>query len=120
MTNTSGSVTPIIDGTAFVVLEDVLIVEFAAFTNRWLEAVRDGQQMDFCYRSMDEEEEPLLAFDIQHDGTYVARSCWYSAPIRPIKRDEIIDAFSNFLRSFKSQLAEKYNFNVDSAFEMLP
>lgn len=118
VTDVTGRVTLTIDGVSFVTLEDILILEFAYFVKNWLDDFDLGGWSDFFYKSMDEEEEPLLALYGRRDGTYTLESCWSARPVRPIESPEAVTAFRAFLIELKNHLWEKHSLKIDVAFSV--
>lgn len=119
VTEVVGTVSLIVDQAPFVTLEDILILEFANFVENWLTEIEAGEQPDFYYRSMDEEEEPLLALSRRSDGTYSLESCWSSEPIRAVESSEAVIAFKAFSTELKGGLRERYGVDIGKAFSML-
>lgn len=120
VTETIGDVEVLIDGNKFVALEESLILEFASTVREWLSEVETSGDTTFYYKSMDEEEEPLLAFSSVGDGTYIAESCWSIRDARPLRRDEVMNGLSTFLADLKASLLSKYHFSADDAFRAIP
>ncbi|MDZ4869819.1 MAG: hypothetical protein SGI91_21045 [Alphaproteobacteria bacterium] len=104
-----------IDREAFVRFEDILILEFAAEVERWLSTANGGAGATFYYSSMDEEEEPLLAFVGDGSGRYVLKSCWSSVEARPVSHDEVVEAFSVFIAGLSDELIRKHQFRLADA-----
>jgi hypothetical protein len=116
VTDLAGDISLIVDGYTVVELQDILIIEFAHCIRDWICRIEVGEVSDFHYRSMDEEEEPLLALSRQGDGAYVVNSCWILVPARPIQQIEIVAEFSKFIEHLREHLFNKYRFNIEDAF----
>jgi hypothetical protein len=113
---TVGSVSVIIDEATFVKLIDILPLEFAFFANRWLVEAEQNSKIRFYFKSMDEEEEPILAFDPVDEGGYVAISCWSDVTTRKLRVEEIRRGFSEFISSLRSDLKNRWGYDIDDAF----
>lgn len=116
-TDTEGVVRMTVDGNEFVVLEEILILEFAAYANDWLHDAGGGSDRDFYYASMDEEEEPLLALVATQQGHYMPNSCWRKSASRAVRREEIVKAFSDFLAELRLELAATHNCDLEDVFK---
>lgn len=117
VTETEGVIRMMVDGNEFVLLEEILILEFAAYANDWLRDARSGFDRDFYYASMDEEEEPLLALVATQQGQYTSNSCWTTSASRPVQREEIVRALSEFLAELKLGLATSHDFELEDVFK---
>jgi hypothetical protein len=115
---TYGDIRVIIDGNEFVRLDDVLILEFAAYANQWLSDTNRELQSPFYYRSMDEEDEPLLALNPIDKTTYTATSCWSIWESRSLSKEEVTNALMEFLANLLQYLSQR-NFSLQSAFDTL-
>jgi len=115
VTQTDGILLLFIDGAEFLQLEDILILEFACYVNSWLENALANDTRSFYFRSIDEEEEPLLAFDRTKNGSFRARSCWSDATSRELSSSEVEDCFFDFLASLRNRLQNDFHYNFDDA-----
>jgi hypothetical protein len=114
---TIGDVTVTVDGVVFVAFKDLLILEFAFCINAWLAPGDQTHDRGFYYKSMDEEEEPLLALAPATAESYVASSCWAVSTPRPLERREIVTAFTSYLSELEEALARDHRFRLAQAFE---
>jgi hypothetical protein len=110
-----GALAVTVDGEVFGTLDDFLILEFAAEVEHWLRNADEGGGTPFYYRSMDEDEEPLLAFSGDASGRYVATSCWSSNEVRPLSHEELVRAFSAFLAELGAKLTREYGLDLADA-----
>ena len=101
-----------IDERLFLELEDVLLLEFACFANDWVSDSKDNNEVSFYYKSMNEEEEPLLSFECIGKDRFRATSCWSDAEVQPLSFKQIKDCFAAFLCSLEAELMRRYGYDI--------
>lgn len=116
VTETYGKVSVTIDGENFVDLQEILIIEFAYYVHVWLDEISEGVESGFYFRSMDEEDEPILAFELLGTDKYYAVSCWSDKQMRSLSIAELKDELSLFIYSIRKMLLKRYNFAIEGAF----
>ncbi|KQS87696.1 MULTISPECIES: hypothetical protein [unclassified Rhizobium] len=106
ITETSGKLKVVFGPDHFFRFNEILLVEFALYCFIWHREYESEPNTAFSYASMDEEEEPLLAFILQPNGMRTAQSCWSEFSVPDISNDalskavlEILSAFQTFTKS---------------------
>lgn len=74
LTDTSGALALKLNGFEVFFHDSILLAEFARTLSEWITGVELGEKEDFKYRSMDFEEEPILAFEWEKDNKISLRS----------------------------------------------
>lgn len=86
----------------FLDADGILLVELAIFLHEWLENARNSPT-DLYYRSMDFEEEPILAFSYSRDDdAFELTSVWstHGKPER-VPSGEVLQATKEYLQNLK-------------------
>ncbi len=102
VTDTSGKLRVSFTGDKVFSFEEILLVEFALCCFDWQCEYERDPAATFYYASMDEEEEPLLAFTLQVDGLWTAESCWAEFINPGIANEDLPKAVSGFLLNFEN------------------
>lgn len=92
-----------------LVLESILIVELAMFCKEWIVASGPG---DFWFASMDEECEPVLAFESRGAGQYQVRSCLSEVMLGPVHREVLFGALENLLDGVDEFLLKEFKITL--------
>ncbi|KQT05487.1 hypothetical protein [Rhizobium sp. Leaf453] len=114
VTDTSGKLRVTFAHDRFFLFEEILIVEFALYCFDWQCEYGRDPTASFYYASMDEEEEPLLAFTLQLDGLWTAESGWAEFTNPGISNEELSKAVSDFLLNFESFTKSAFGFGMKS------
>lgn len=102
----------------FLDADGILLVELATCLKRWIYELRDAQ-VDFYYRSMDFEEEPILAF-VYEDQTdsFILESVWSDkSGIERAPYDEVIDSVDKYLAELHEQLQAEHGIDLYARIE---
>lgn len=90
--------------------EGILLIELAIFCRRWLE---QKEKESFYYASMDFEEEPILAFNIESAEYCSFSSVWENFSKENIPICEVKDSMNDYIQRLKDNLKEKFQINVE-------
>ena len=111
ITDTQGELSFTIAQARYLVVQDALIMEFARYACSWLRAACAGEWPDFYYASMDEEEEPIIAFTL-HEQDYRVSSCWSENDAPPMPREQVRDAVAKFLQTLERELKQQHDLDL--------
>jgi hypothetical protein len=102
-----------INGVVVFEAEEFLFMELYFELQKWIESESDSNRGDFYFKSMDEEEEPIVAFvkDSSRDF-YIFNSIWKKNEGR-VKFDEIKSSFIEFKIDLTRQLSSRYNYFLE-------
>ena len=91
--------------------EGILVLEIASALMKWIERIKSGNIIDFCYESMDYEDRLLLRF-ARNNNTWRVYSVWELFTDRTnFSLKEITDASQKYIAELLKYL--KNNFKLD-------
>jgi len=90
--------------------DGILLVEFAIFCKKWLD---ENIVKDFYYASMDFEEEPIIAFDVQQSDTCRFHSVWQKFQTGDIPLDEVRESMKNYIENLKINLNKNFRIKIE-------
>jgi hypothetical protein len=113
VTDTSGKLRVGFARGQYFLFEEILVVEFALYCFEWRREYEREPAAPFYYTSMDEEEEPLLAFTLQPDGLRTAKSCWSAFVVPGISNEALSKAVLDFLQAFETFTNSAFGQDMD-------
>ena len=97
ITDTEGFIRVTMGSSKLFEASELLLVELAIFMQGWLQ-LKAQKCGDFYYRSMDFEEEPILAFlYAPGEGLYRFQSVWSLSPGACISLEDVASAFREYV-----------------------
>jgi len=89
------------------------LVEYAICIRQWLDRIKLGEPVDFVYKTVDYDEEPILIIKDIGEGLYKIDSIWKEKDINSLlSEQDIIQAFEKYLCTLNNEINLRFHLNL--------